>query len=71
MSPRVMPEPDRRELAERAREIGATLNGRPAIVAGVRNTFATVADRETGLEAEWSWFAVAHVLNESGGRFRA
>lgn len=55
---------NRRELCQ-AR---VTLNGRPAVIGGVRNPFATVAYLDGSGELEWSWDAVARIV-ASGGKF--
>lgn len=43
-----------------------TLNGEPARIVGPRNQFARVQIRASGLSAEWSWDAVAHVCGRDG-----
>lgn len=48
-----------------------TLNGKPAKVMGYGNRFATVADLESGLYAEWSWETVEHVVNNRFGAFKS
>ncbi len=49
---------------------GLTLDGEPASVVGVRNSFATVRTRDGRLSGEWAWGAVALIINERGGEFR-
>ena len=46
-----------------------TLNGQPAAVSGWRAAHARVTDYATGLGAEWSWDAVAHVVEHNDGAF--
>ena len=59
----------RRELTE---SVEITLNGQPAKITGYRKPFATVTDIATGLGAEWSWEAVANVVNgPSKGAFKS
>ena len=59
----------RSELVEKSKLVGVTLNGKPARVVGLACDFAGVVDNETGLSADWSWEAVAVVVNEKGGAF--
>lgn len=44
------------------------LDGRPAIICGACNPFATVAQYPAGLAVDFAWQTVAHVL-ASGGSF--
>lgn len=43
-----------------------TLNGEPASISGIRNQFATVTQRTSGLSAEWSWEAAARICERDG-----
>jgi hypothetical protein len=55
--------------AENMTGTACTLNGIPAVVCGRLNAFATVAALDpAGPRAEFSWHAVANVL-DSGGTF--
>lgn len=60
------------QLAERydlaAAEV--TLDGQPAKIIGVRNSFATVQSRDGRLSAEWAWSTAALIVAERGGAFR-
>jgi hypothetical protein len=62
-----MPIERRRELAEHE----VTLNGVRAIVCGVKNDFATVAQLPQGLEAYFAWHTVEHIITEHNGEFHA
>ena len=46
------------------------LNGKPAVISGRKNQFATVSHVKGPLSIQWSWDAVKHVM-ESGGQFKA
>lgn len=46
-----------------------TLNGERASVSGWHKAFATVTDYATNLSAQWSWDAVAHVVEHNDGQF--
>jgi hypothetical protein len=59
-----------RELAERYAGESAWLNGERAIVGGRLLPAAIVGSLESPLRVEFSWHAVARVM-ENGGRFRA
>lgn len=47
-----------------------TLNGRPAIIRGAFQAFATVEQEREGLGCEFSWQAVANVMAK-GGAFKS
>lgn len=58
---------------ERRRELCAervTLNGRPAIVGGVRKDHATVTALDNGESYAWAWPTVARIVG-NGGAFRS
>jgi hypothetical protein len=59
----------RRELVQQD-QIPVTLDGVPAVIAGIRDMFATVAALPDGPAVEVSWPTVERVL-WSGGRFRS
>lgn len=56
---------DRRALCE---VDGVTLNGRPAVIRGAREGFATVSAIPDGESYQWSWDSVARIV-DAGGRF--
>lgn len=60
----------RRAMVEQA-PTRPTINGKPATVSGYRNRFATVTDKATGLSAEWTWEAVAHIMANRFGAFKS
>lgn len=64
---------DREFPLELRREFTAaycTLNGHPAVISGARMPFAHVRRLDNmGGTVEFSWYAVQHVLRDSGGRF--
>ncbi len=47
-----------------------TLNGRPALVCGAKERFAQIVARDGSARAEFSWHAVANVLDQ-GGAFKS
>jgi len=47
-----------------------TLNGRPAVIRGAFQDFATVEQEREGLGCEYSWPAVARVMAK-GGAFQS
>jgi hypothetical protein len=49
---------------------GITLDGKPAVISGYRNSFAKVTQLSTGLSAEWSWEAVERIVAK-GGKFKS
>ncbi len=59
-------------IEERRRlcEAKVTLDGQPAVIAGVRCKFATVAQVPEGLSYEWSWDTVARIVAR-GGQFKS
>jgi hypothetical protein len=64
-----MTQQDKQLLVNKARINGCTLNGKRAIVSGVRNNFATVWV-QGGASFDWSWNAVERILN-NGGNFKS
>ncbi len=48
----------------------ATLNGRPAIIRGAFQPFAHIEQEREGLVCEFSWPAVARIM-EKGGAFKS
>lgn len=62
--------PERLEARRALCEAKVTLNGKRAKIMGARKQFATVAQFDTGLSAEWSWEAVARIV-ANGGNFKA
>lgn len=48
-----------------------TLNGRPAMLAGIRNEFASVIDAGTGLKCEFAWETVQHIVDNRNGEFHS
>lgn len=69
-------EPERRQgfcadsLARVRSGAPVTLNGRPAVIRGAFQRFATVEQEAEGLGCEFSWQAVAVVMAK-GGAFRS
>lgn len=51
-------------------KVPITLNGKKAVLSGVRSQFAKVTQSSTGLSAEWSWEAAQRVI-QKGGRFES
>jgi hypothetical protein len=47
-----------------------TLNGKPAVICGAQNEYATVAALPHGESCEWSWHTVKHVV-ANGGDFHS
>ena len=47
-----------------------TLNGKPAVICGQLNDYATVAALPDGPSYEWAWPTVARIV-ANGGDFRA
>lgn len=45
---------------------GVTLDGRPAVISGWRNSFARVTQTATGLSAEWAWSTVERIVAKHG-----
>jgi hypothetical protein len=48
-----------------------TLNDEPAVIATPSSQFAHVRQMPTGLQADWSWAAVLHVIQYKGGAFES
>lgn len=60
--------------AERRRELvdtHITLNGKPALVCGYRNAFATVVDLVSRLQCEFAWETVDDIITNRNGEFRS
>jgi len=51
-------------LIDRAREEVITLDGAPAILAGAKNSFATVCSNDD--QIEYAWPTVLRIMNKSG-----
>lgn len=49
---------------------GATLNGRPAQISGLKERFATVRSDDGQLSGQWSWKAVERIVCRKGARFQ-
>lgn len=47
-----------------------TLDGKRAVIAGVKNDFATVATIPQGPRYEWAWETVEHIVTERAGKFK-
>jgi hypothetical protein len=62
-----LPVDERRELLEH----DVTLNGKRATIGGVMNDFAIVRQLPDGLSAEFAWWTIKHVINNSKGEFTA
>tara|TARA_R110000868_G_scaffold52902_3_gene166541 strand:- start:443 stop:658 length:216 start_codon:yes stop_codon:yes gene_type:complete len=57
------------DLIDKANEMGITLDGQRAAMAGARNTFGVVRLLSgKGGDVEFSWPAIERILN-NGGRF--
>lgn len=56
---------ERQALAETA----VTLDGKPAVILGVRADFATVAQVPDGLHYRWSWPTVKRIVETKNGEF--
>ena len=48
-----------------------TLDGWPAVVSGSRHDFATVTQLRNGLQVEFAWPTVAHILAHRDGAFQS
>jgi hypothetical protein len=57
----------RRELKEHE----VTLNGVRAVICGVKNDFATVAQLPHGQEAVFAWTTVENIVTNHNGEFHA
>ena len=57
----------RRELMEHV----VTLNGVNAVIRGYKHDFATITQLPNGLSAEFAWYTVEHVIENSKGEFNA
>lgn len=51
------------ELAKKWVGERCKLDGKPAIIAGRQNDFATIAQLPNGLHLEWSWEAVDRIMS--------
>ena len=49
----------------------ATINGKPALISGWNNDFATVADIDTWLSCEFAWPTVDHIVTNKNGAFKS
>jgi hypothetical protein len=59
------------ELIDKGNAMGVTLDGQPAALAGARNTFGVVRLLSgKGGDVEFSWPAIARVLDK-GGAFQS
>ena len=58
---------ERQELASNK----VTLDGKPALIIGLRNPFATVKQYPTGCEAEFAWATVEHIIKDKEGKFKS
>ena len=62
--------PERLERRRKLVEAKVTLEGKPAVIGGIRNKFATVTQLGPhGLTAHWSWEAVERIVKRDG-KFR-
>ena len=57
----------RRELIEHE----VTLDGRRAVICGVKNDFATVAELPNGARVDFAWTTVERVVMEGNGDFKS
>lgn len=48
-----------------------TLDGKPAVVSGVKCDFAFVAPLRGGAGCEFAWSTVAHVIDNKNGKFKS
>jgi hypothetical protein len=62
-----VPLPDRCDLRVKP----VTLNGKPAVISGLMEKYATVTCLETGEHYQWSWPQVEYVITEKNGAFRS
>lgn len=59
---------------ERRRELvdtDVTLDGEPALINGLRCTFATVRYLRNGVGCEFAWETVEHIITTGNGEFRS
>lgn len=63
-------EQERKAIADKYAGAACTLNGLPARVTGRLCDYATIAQLNSGLSAEWSWPAVERVML-TGGNFKS
>ena len=59
----------RAELVKLSDEVGITLDGNPAILAGFSKQFMTVVDLKTHVGFQWSDKAVHRIITTKGGAF--
>lgn len=57
-------------LADELAGAPVTLDGRPAMIAGRLNRFATVIALDGGARADWTWRAAGRIV-AAGGAFRS
>ena len=60
----------KRDLIQQGIELGATLNGKPAMIAGALLDFAQVVTMDNSNRVEYAWATVEHILS-NGGTFRS
>jgi hypothetical protein len=53
---------DRRALCD----VSVTLDGKPAVIRGALNDFATVSQLPSGASHEWAWSTVARIVSLNG-----
>jgi hypothetical protein len=59
------------EERERLASVSITLNGEPAFITGRQQRFPRIVQRATRLGCEFSWPAIANVIDNKGGAFRS
>jgi hypothetical protein len=59
------------EERERLASVPITLNGEPAFITGRHLRFPRVVQRATRLGCEFSWQAIANVIDVKEGRFQS
>jgi len=63
---------EKKSLVVLAKKDGITLDGKPAMLVGVRNKFPSVAETaNSGKAFEFSWKAVREVMYNKQGRFNS
>jgi hypothetical protein len=60
-----MPIERRRELADNE----VTLDGKRAVICGIKNDFATVAQIPDGKRADFAWVSVENIVKHWNGEF--
>jgi hypothetical protein len=62
----------RREIVASQDNHNITLNGKPAVIRGAQNDFATVSQVNAyAVSVEFAWPTVQHIIEVKGGTFRA